>query len=116
MIFADGQKKKRRKQRRKTVIKVYGYSDDIVEVDGGKYPDDEIGCYDHDVHILFKDGTVIRVGYPKPDMGVWWIRREAQGYADQRLTECNDPDADVYSDVFEIDSEVLMHTVVPKEK
>jgi hypothetical protein len=96
------------------MVKVYGYSDDNVVMENGSNLD-EIGCFDRDVRICFRDGTVIRVGYCKPDMAVWYIIIEQAGSAAQTLTECLDEDADVYSDVFEIESEVLTHEVVRKE-
>lgn len=97
------------------MVKVYGYSDDVVTIEGSSYQENEIGCFDRDVRICFRDGTVIRVGYSKPDMAVWYIIVEQAGPAAQMLTECLDEDADIYSDVFEIESEVLTHEVVRKE-
>ena len=97
------------------MVKIYGASDDLVEIEGSKYREDEIGCFEKDVRITFSDGTVIRIGYPKKDMAVWWIKKEIQGPACQKLTICDDEDAELYSDVFEIDSEVIMHWVIPKE-
>lgn len=102
------------KEGRITMVKVYGYSDDVVTIEGGSHLE-EIGCFDRDVRICFRDGTVIRVGYSKPDMAVWYVIIEKVGTAAQTLTECMDEDADVYSDVFEIESEVLTHEVVRKE-
>lgn len=58
------------------MIKIYGCSDDLVEICGSVYKEDEIGCFDHDVRIRFFDGTIIRIGYPKKDLGVWWIEVE----------------------------------------
>ena len=43
------------------MVKVYGCSDDLVEIEGSTCEEDEIGCYDRDVLIYFVDGTVIRV-------------------------------------------------------
>ena len=97
------------------MVKVYGYSDDVVTIEGGSYLE-EIGCFDRDVRIYFRDGTVIRAGYSKPDLGVWYIIIEHAGPAAQTLTECMDEEAEVYSDVFEIESEVLTHEVVRKEE
>ena len=51
------------------MIKIYGCSDDLVEIYGSVYKEDEIGCFDHDVRIRFFDGTIIRIGYPKKDLG-----------------------------------------------
>ena len=75
------------------MVKVYGASDDLVEIENSKYKEDEIGCYDHDVRIRFFDGTVIRVGYPKDGLAIWWVEIEKQGTAEHKLTVCDDEDA-----------------------
>ena len=97
------------------MVKVYGASDDLVEIENSKYKEDEIGCYDHDVRIRFFDGTVIRVGYPKDGLAIWWIEIEKQGTAENKLTSCNDEDARIYSDIFEIDSEIKSHSVIKQK-
>ena len=97
------------------MVKVYGASDDLVEIENSKYKEDEIGCYDHDVRIRFFDGTVIRVGYPKDGLAIWWIEIEKQGTAEHKLTICNDEDARIYSDIFEIDSETKSHYVIKQK-
>lgn len=97
------------------MVKVYGASDDLVEIENTKYKEDEIGCYDHDVRIRFLDGTVIRVGYPKEGLAIWWIEIEKQGTAEQKLTICDDEDAKIYSDIFEIDSEIKSHSVIKQK-
>lgn len=94
------------------MVKVYGRSDDLVEIEGSKYREDEIGCFERDVRIWFEDGTVIRVGYPKKDFAVWWVEIECAGSADTKLQHCNDEEAEIYSDIFEIDSEIIRHEVV----
>lgn len=65
-------------------IKIYGCSDDLVEIENSQYKKDEINCYDSDVRIRFVDGTVIRIGYPKKTIlgafvAVWWIEVEKEG-------------------------------------
>lgn len=97
------------------MVKVYGASDDLVEIEGTKYKEDEIGCYGHDVRLRFTDGTVVRIGYPKDGMAVWWIEVEKVGSADQNLTQCLDEDARIYSDIFEIDAEVKSHSVIKQK-
>lgn len=94
------------------MVKVYGVSDDLVEIEGSIYKEDEIGCYDSCVRIWFKDGTVILVGYGKGDLGIWNIEIEVTGTAYKKIQYCNDEDADVYSDIFEIDSEIVKHEVI----
>ena len=96
-------------------VKVYGVSDDLVEIENSCFSEDEIDCYKHDVRIKFDDGTVIRIGYPKPDGAVWWIKVEEQGKVEHILTICEDEDAEIYSDVFEIESEVFSVLVLPKD-
>lgn len=97
------------------MVKVYGESDDLVEIENSQYKDDEIGCYDYDVRIRFLDGTIIRVGYPKDGLAIWWIEIEKQGTAEHKLTICNDEDARIYSDIFEIDSEIKSHSVIKQK-
>ena len=94
------------------MIKIYGCSDDLVEIENSAYKEDEIGCYDQDVRIRFVDGTTIRVGYGKPELAVWYIVVEKQGTAKQMLTICDDEEAKIYSDIFEIDSEVKDHSLI----
>ena len=97
------------------MVKVYGASDDHVEIENSKYKEDEIGCYDHDVRIRFFDGTVIRVGYPKDGLAIWWVEIEKQGTAEQKMTICDDEYARIYSDIFEIDSEIKSHSVIKQK-
>lgn len=99
------------------MIKVFGYSDDLVEIEGAPHPsEDEIDCFDQDVQITFADGTQIKIGYPKPDLAVWWIRVEKQGTAPSKLTVCTNEDDEIYSDIFEIDSTIERVEVMPKEE
>ena len=105
-----------RQKERESMVKVYGCSDDLVEIENSTYKEDEIGCYDSDVRIRFLDGTVIRVGYSKPNLAVWWIEVEKQGTANQMLTICEDEEADIYSDIFVIDSEIKSHGVIKKKE
>ena len=97
------------------MVKIYGASDDLVEIENSQYREDEIGCYDHDVRIRFLDGTIIRVGYPKDGLAIWWVEIEKQGTAEQKLTICDDEDARIYSDIFEIDSEIKSHSVIKQK-
>ena len=97
------------------MVKVYGASDDLVEIENSQYKEDEIGCYDYDVRIRFLDGTIIRVGYPKDGLAIWWIEIEKQGTAEHKLTVCDDEDARIYSDIFEIDSEIKSYSVIKQK-
>lgn len=96
------------------MVRVYGRSDDLVEIEGSDYCEDEIGCYNEDVIIVFEDGTQIRVGYSKGNIAVWYIVVECEGTAEHNLCICNDENADIYSDIFEIDSEIKSHRLENK--
>ncbi len=97
------------------MIKVYGASDDLIEIEGSSYKKNEIGCYEEDVRIRFTDGTIICIGYPKAKLAIWWIEIEKQGTAAQRLTICEDEDDNPYSDIFEIDAEIKGHSVIKQK-
>jgi len=94
------------------MVKIYGCSDGLVEIEGSEYEENEIGCYDENVRIWFEDGTVILISYGKDDLAVWDIDVEKIGTAKQHLEICEDEDADIYSDIFEIDSEILKHETI----
>ena len=94
------------------MVTIYGYSDDLVVVEHNEHGDYEIDCYDKEVHFRFTDGTVIRIGYGKENLGVWYIERENVGTAAQTLLICEDEEADPYSDVFSIDAEIESHEVL----
>lgn len=93
------------------MIKVYGCSDDLLEVEGAPYPADEIGCFDSVVEVKFSDGTLIKAGYPKENKAIWWIKILEKGTSSQTLTECNDENAEIYSDIFEIDADYVWHKI-----
>ena len=91
------------------MTKVYGYSDDLLVIEGAPYPSDEIGCFDATVEVTFTDGTVIKAQYPKKDKAIWKIEVLKKGTASQNLVICEDEDAEIYSDVFTIDAEYKSH-------
>lgn len=96
------------------MTRVYGCSDDLVEIEDAPYPYDEVGCFDSDVRIWFDDGTIIRVGYGKQNLAVWFIAIEDRGSADCELTICDDENAEIYSDILEIDADFLKCEVIHK--
>lgn len=98
------------------MIRIYGYSDDLVEVerDGQFYK--EVDAYDVDIRFEFSDNTHIRVGYCKPELGIWYIIVEKQGSAEQTLDVCLVQDEDCYSDEFRIEAEIVAMEAVPQKK
>ncbi len=97
------------------MIKVYGASDDLVEIEGAgehlQYTD-EIGCFDYDVRMTFSDGTVILIHYGIS--GIWKITVEKSGYTPMNLHVCSDPDETPHSDVLTINAEVSCWDLVEK--
>lgn len=99
----------------KKCVTIYGYSDDLVEIENSQYKEDEIDCYDKAIRFFFVDGTIISICYAQG--GVWKITHEAIGKAWYELTRCENDDDDAYSDVFKIDSEIISYEVfTPKAK
>lgn len=103
------------------MVKIYGYSDDLVALDGSSYKESEVDCFEKDVRIRFVDGTVIRVGYPKQTMlgeevAIWGVKVEKRGTANFHLELCDNEDADPYSDVFTIDAEIKSVSVIKKRR
>ena len=73
---------------------IYGYSDDLIEVDGdvhGEHPDDE-------AFLIVSDGTILNIKYGKDSMAVWEIRLIEKGTLFVTINPCFDEDADRYSD------------------
>ena len=93
----------------KKCVTIYGYSDDLVEIENSQYKEDVIDCYDKAIRFYFVDGTIISICYAQG--GVWKITHEAIGKAWYELTRCEDDDDDAYSDVFKIDSEIISYEV-----
>lgn len=93
------------------MLKVYGYSDDNLVIDGAPYPADEIGCFNSIVLVRFSDGTLIRARYGKGNKAIWKIEVVVKGDALQKLTECEDENAVIYSDVLEIGADYVWHEV-----
>lgn len=97
------------------MIKVYGYSDDIVTIEKDNRCLSEVDCFNKDALVRFSDSTQIRVGYPKKDKGIWWIEVEEKGPAAQYLLKCDNEEASTYSDVFSIDAELDGYETVTRK-
>lgn len=82
--------------------KVYGHSDDLVEIEGDVRG--EIGCFgtddrDNGVLLACSDGTHLEVKYGKGGLAVWRVTLLRKGDLFDRIDECHDEDAKPYSDV-----------------
>ena len=92
------------------MIKVSGYSDDVVEIEGGtQWWNDEIDAYDQDVIIYFRDGTILRMTYD----GAWKAVVEKEGTAKHTIEKLIQND-DYYSDLFTIETDKIIN--VRKER
>jgi len=84
--------------------KVYGQSDDLIEVEGdvtgevgyicSRDEDQDPGCL-----LVFNDGTMLAVKYGKPQGGIWAVTVVQQGPLFDRVEICTDDEAKPYSDV-----------------
>lgn len=82
--------------------KVYGASDDLIEIEGDIR--DEIGCYgtddkDKGVLLIFSDGTILEVKYGKGGKAIWSVALVNSGELFGSLEQCADENADIYSDI-----------------
>ena len=92
------------------MIKISGYSDDLVEFDGDFI--DEIGAYNSDVVISFDDGTVIRMTYGSDEDAAWHGIIEKQGAKQVTVKKLIDED-DYYSDELTIDASITGWKIYP---
>ncbi len=81
--------------------RVYGASDDLIEIEGDL--SEEIDCYGTDsdktgVLLVFSDSTMVDVQYGKNDSSIWGIKVLRKGSLFDRIEECDNEDADPYSD------------------
>lgn len=81
----------------KNVIKIYGHSDDCIEIDGDI--EEEFTYYDDEPHYLgFSDGTVLKIFYD--ETGLWKIVQINKGEADFEFEfVATDAESDDYSDI-----------------
>lgn len=91
----------RRKESDRTII--YGASDDLIEVDGGK-AGGEVNCYGTDesergVLMVCSDGTMLEVKYGKGGQGIWSVTLIKKGTAFVGIEQCDSEDASPHSDV-----------------
>ena len=86
-----------------TDITVEGYSDDLIELEGGIR--DEVDCFDTAVRLTFDNGAVLLVEYDRDRDGIWRIEDKSPASGLVTVTRCEDrpgytdPDGDIYSDL-----------------
>jgi len=88
------------------MTRVYGASDDLIEFDGEF--SGEVNYYTPDADrdegeskaclVILSDGTLLSVRYGKNEEAIWEIKLVKRGELFERIDQCDDPDAKVYSD------------------
>jgi hypothetical protein len=95
-------------------VKVYGASDDLIEVDGDIR--EEFGYHYSESdpttkYLSFSDGTVIRVRYGEADEYGWSLKAMADG-TDSAVTHIPATSEDNYSDMIEIEDVDIRWVVI----
>lgn len=87
-------------------VKVYGASDDLIEIDGD-ISEEFSWCKDEEpAYLGFSDGTVLRIIYD--DTGLWKIMIINKGTATvEKSFEATDSDSDNYSDIVVLKDEKI---------
>ena len=79
-------------------IKVWGTSDDLIEVEGDIV--EEFGFSgDESCALAFSDGTLLEIKYGKGKQGIWHIVPLVKGPLYEKLDVCDDENDDPYSDI-----------------
>ena len=86
-------------------ILVYGFSSDLLALDGAVREDIPVACGEQ-IDLAFTDGTVLRAGYGLQGPECWQIDRVAAGSAQFERRAATDPKTD-YSDVVVLTGEHL---------
>ena len=81
---------------------VYGQSDDNVYFKGDFDEQITYSCAYSGIYIIFNDGTEIIINYRRKDTGIWKIELKVKGNLFDKLVSCNDPDAEIYSDILHL--------------
>lgn len=82
--------------------KIYGASDDLVEIEGdigAEHANFGTDDRDHGSLVILSDGTLLDVKYGKGDMAIWQIILIHRGILFDRIDQCDDEDAEIYSDI-----------------
>ena len=91
------------------MIKIYGRSDDLVEIDGDIQ--EEFGCYNKceegkGVIVACSDGSLWSVRYGDGDLAIWRVTPLSKGSAPYEKFEATSDDGDYYSDVVTINGDI----------
>lgn len=92
------------------MIKIYGASDDLIEVSGDIEEEYNVHVFDGDDgrYLAFSDGTVVRVYYDQE--AIWRVHTVARGKAEQSHTL--PVGEDDYSEILELTGTPIMWVVM----
>jgi hypothetical protein len=85
-------------------VKIYGRSDDLIEVDGD-FEDEFNPPYCDWAYLHFDEGTVLKIGYDLVDDKGWHIEVVRAGLARSTFRDPEMDDGDHYTDVLELHCE-----------
>jgi hypothetical protein len=97
--------------------RIFGEQKDIVVVESSDKTDIEILAEDAIVKLWFSDGTILGVKYGKHSLlypNIWHIRILNQGTAVFKYKQCFRETLLYYSDLYEIDAELVNYKVIPR--
>lgn len=66
-------------------VRVYGVSDDLIEVEGGHGLDDEFSGGEKSRFVGFTDGTVLRIRYGANDGAIGEMQEDVEGVQDKAV-------------------------------
>jgi len=84
-------------------VKIYGRSDDLIEVDGS-FSDEFNASYGDWAYLHFDEGTVLKIGYDLVDGKGWHIEVVKAGLARSTSHDPEMDDGEHYTDVLELSS------------
>jgi len=89
-------------------VKVYGASDDLIEIEGDIR--EEFNVYDDERYLAFSDGTVVKVWYDED--GIWRVHVVAGG---EGCTKTRLPQDDKNTEVLELEGVSIKWVVEGKK-
>ena len=90
-------------------IKIYGASDDLIEIDGD-IREEFVYLEEGETGIAISDGTLIVANYDSE--GCWRFHRLVKGSAEYTKVEAEGPDSKNYSDVVTLTGENIRWVVM----
>jgi len=84
------------------MTKIYGLEDDLIVAEGeynGEYYCSGTDEEEHGILLIVNDNTILELKYGTDDRPLWGFTVLKQGSLFEKIEECTDPNADIYSDI-----------------